>query len=187
MPTSRRGFFRLTAMVGGSAALVSACGAEENATEPTPIAGGGDVQKLNASLDLEYTAVAAYTMATTVLEAPVLRLAQTFLRHEQAHAAELTRLVRGLGGTPHQPKSADEYARAFPPMEGHEDVLSFAVRLEQDALRTYLDSGSRMTDPRMRQTAAAIATVQAEHLSILLVALGRPPLSDALAVGGAST
>lgn len=185
MPTSRRGFIRLTATVGGSTLLMSACGSGD--TKPdgdsTAITPQGDVQRLNAVLDLEHTGVAAYTMGTTLLEAPALGLAQGFLRHEQAHAAELTKLVRDLGGTAHQAKSTQEYARGFPGMKERDDVLRFAVRLERDALRAYLDSGPRLADPRMRQTAAAIATVQAGHLSVLLAALGEPPVGGAFALG----
>ncbi|HYN49449.1 MAG TPA: DUF4439 domain-containing protein [Thermoleophilaceae bacterium] len=185
MSTSRRGFIRLTATVGGSTLLMSACGSDdtESKGDSTAITGEGDVQHLNAVLDLEHTAVAAYTMGTTLLEAPALGLAQSFLRHEQVHAAELTKLVRDLGGTPHQAKSTQEYARGFPAMMQPDDVLRFAVRLERDALRAYLDSGPRLTDPRMRQTAAAIATVQAGHLAVLLAALGEPPVSGAFALG----
>lgn len=185
MPTSRRGFIGLTATVGGSTLLMSACGSGD--TKPdgdsTAITPQGDVQRLNAVLDLEHTGVAAYTMGTTLLEAPALGLAQGFLRHEQAHAAELTKLVRDLGGTAHQAKSTQEYARGFPGMKERDDVLRFAVRLERDALRAYLDSGPRLADPRMRQTAAAIATVQAGHLSVLLAALGEPPVGGAFALG----
>jgi hypothetical protein len=164
---------------------MSACGSGD--TKPdgdsTAITPQGDVQRLNAVLDLEHTGVAAYTMGTTLLEAPALGLAQGFLRHEQAHAAELTKLVRDLGGTAHQAKSTQEYARGFPGMKERDDVLRFAVRLERDALRAYLDSGPRLADPRMRQTAAAIATVQAGHLSVLLAALGEPPVGGAFALG----
>jgi hypothetical protein len=168
--TSRRGFIRLTATVGGSTLLMSACGSDDTESEgdSTAITGEGDVQHLNAVLDLEHTGVAAYTMGTTLLV---------------AHAAELTKLVRDLGGTPHKAKSTQENARGFPAMKQPDDVLRFAVRLERDALRAYLDSGPRLTDPRMRQTAAAIATVQAGHLAVLLAALGEPPVSGAFTLG----
>ncbi len=183
--TSRRGFLCLTATVGGSAALASACGRDDSDTGAgtADISGGGDVQRLNAALDTEFTAVAAYTQATTVLEAPVLALAQTFLGHEKAHAAKLTGLVRDLGGTPHRPKTAEEYSRGFPSMQSREDVLRFATRVEEDALRLYLENGPRLTDPVIRQTASAIATVQAEHLTVLLGALGEPPAPDAFVSG----
>ncbi len=185
MATSRRGFLRLTATVGGSAALLSACGRDESETgaAAAEISGEGDVQRLNAALDTEYTAVAAYTQAATVLEAPVLALAQTFLGHEEAHAAKLTGLVRDLGGTPHRPKTAEEYSRGFPAMRSREDVLRFATRLEEDALRLYLENGPRLSDPAMRQTAAAIGTVQAEHLAVLRGALGDAPVPDAFVLG----
>ena len=150
------------------------------------ISGEGNVQRLNAALDLEHAAVAAYTMATTMLDAQVLQMVQSFLAHEQEHAAKLTELVRDLGGTPYQPKSAEEYARGFAPMESREDVLRVAARVERDALDGYLEHGPRLTDPGMRQMAAAIATVQAEHLSVLLAALGWPPVPGPFA-GGVGT
>jgi rubrerythrin len=63
------------------------------------ISGEGDVQRLNAALDSEHAAVAAYTTAATMLDAQVLQMAQSFLAHEQEHAAKLAELVRDLGET----------------------------------------------------------------------------------------
>jgi hypothetical protein len=49
-----------------------------------------------------------------------------------------------------------------------------------------VDAVPKLSDPKLRQTAAAINTNEAEHISVLLGALGKPPVPDAYATGGKS-
>jgi rubrerythrin len=168
---SRRDFFRLTGFtaVGGSVVFLAACG-DDDEVRTGPAAGGAeqDVDLLNAALNLENTAVAAYTAGATLLSGPALEAGKTFLEHEKQHAQRLTQAIRDLGGTPNKPKSADEYKQGFPKLRSQADVLRFATDLENMAVQAYVDAIPRLSSRELRQTAAAIVSNEAEHLSVLL-------------------
>ena len=165
--------------------LGAGCGGdEEGGDEPgSRRAGKREVRLLNSALALEHTTIAAYTAGLPLLSGRSLRSARRFLEHEREHADALARSIRDLGGRPVEPKSADEYARGFPRLRTQEDVLIFAVDLENRAVRTYVDSVPKLSDPALRQAAGAIATNEAEHASVLLGALGRPQVPSAFVTG----
>jgi Ferritin-like domain len=58
--------------------------------------------------------------------------------------------------------------------------------LIRTSLAAYVDAIPKLSNPTLRQTAAAINTNEAEHISVLLGALGKPPVPDAYATGGKS-
>jgi rubrerythrin len=178
-PRSRRDFFRVAGVttVGGSAILLAACGSssdnDKSASTSTTDAGGGtgDVAILNSALDLENTAIAAYTAAAPLLKGPVLAVGKQFLAQEQEHADALTQAIKQMGGTPNKAKTAAEYAQGFPKLKSQTDVLKFAVDLENTAVAAYLGAIPKIKSPEVRQSAAAIETNEAEHVSVLLGAL----------------
>jgi len=171
--TSRRDFFRVAGVTtaGGGAVFLAACEDDDET------GGGGassqerDVRILNSALGLEHTAVAAYTAGAALLKGPALKVGRQFLAHEKEHAAGLERAIRDLGGTPNRPRRGEEYRRQFPNLRSQRDVLRFAVDLENAAVEAYIDSIPRLSSPDLRQTAAAIASNEAEHVSVLLGAL----------------
>lgn len=187
-PRSRRDLFRLAGLTaaGGTAVAFAACGDDdedeegEGAKRP---AGEGDVRILNSALDLENTAIAAYTAGAALLKGEVLKVGKTFLGQEKEHAAGLSQAIKDLGGTPNKAKTAEEYAQGFPSLKSQNDVLKFAVDLENMAVAAYVGAIPKLSDPRLRQTAAAINTNEAEHISVLLGALGKPPVPDAFVTG----
>jgi len=184
-PRSRRDFFRLAGLttVGGSAAFLAACGGDDE-DETTAQSGGnedtgggeGDAKILNGALDLENTALAAYTAGAALLKGDALAVGKQFLGHEQEHADGITQAIKDLGGTPNKAKSADEYAQGFPSLKSQKDVINFAIDLENMAVAAYIDAIPKLTSGQLRQTGAAIVSNEAEHVSVLLGAL-RP--SDA--------
>ena len=195
MSTSRRDFFRLAglATAGGSVVFAAACGDDDDSCGGSTAAvmengagGERDVMILNAALDLENTAIAAYTAGAALLKGPVLATGKLFLAQEQEHAAGLAQAIRDLGGTPKKAKPAAAYAKGFPKLRSQNDVLRFAVDLENTAVAAYVDAIPKLSDPKLRQTAAAINTNEAEHISVLLGALGKPPVPDAYVTGGKS-
>jgi rubrerythrin len=194
MSTSRRDFFRLAglATAGGSAVFVAACGDDEDdgrsaaAAMENGVGSERDVAILNAALDLENTAIAAYTAGAALLKGAVLETGKLFLAQEQEHAAGLAQAIRDLGGTPNKAKPAAAYAKGFPKLRSQNDVLRFAVDLENTAVAAYVEAIPKLSDPKLRQTAAAINTNEAEHISVLLGALGKPPVPDAYVTGGKS-
>ena len=187
-PVSRRRLFHMSGVsaIGASAVFLAACGEDETSDGggSAPAAGGdeADAEILNSALDLELMAVAAYKAGARHLKGSILDVGQTFLEHEQEHADGLQRAVRDLGGRPNRAKSAYD----FPTLRSQEDVLRFAVDLENTAVAAYIDALPKLSDGQLRATVAAIVTTEAEHLSVLLDALGRPPVPGAFVVGRAS-
>jgi bacterioferritin (cytochrome b1) len=189
---SRRDFFRFSGLTvaGGSVVFLAACGDDDDDDEGgisntggDSDGGGADVQILNAALDLENTAIAAYTAGAALLKGEVLKAGKQFLGHEQEHADGLTQAIRDLGGTPNKAKSTEEYAKGFPKLGSQRDVLEFAVDLENMAVKAYLDAIPKLSSGELRQTGAAIVSNEAEHISVLLGALGMPQVPDAFVTG----
>jgi len=192
-PLSRRRFFRLSgvSVVGSSAVFLTACGGQgsggandQNSDQNSDVSepGSGDVALLNAALDLENTAVAAYTAGAPLLKGDALAYGKQFLEHEQEHVAGLTQAIKDLGGRPNRKKESYE----FPELRTQSDVLKFAVDLENTAVAAYIDVMPKLNGPDLRATAAAIVTNEAEHISVLLGALGLPQVPSAFVTGEVS-
>jgi rubrerythrin len=192
---TRRDFFRLTGLTaaGGSAAFLAACGGDDEKSKapPLPTPTERDIRILNQALDLEFTAVAAYTAGAKLLKGDALAAGRQFLAQEQEHAAALKAAVKDLGGVPKKPRRDEEYAELFPTLGSQKDVLRFAVDLENMAVEAYLDAIPRLSSAELRQTGAAIVSNEAEHISVLLGALnpGQPleQVPQAFVTGVAST
>jgi len=189
-PVSRRRFFALSGVgvTGGSAVFLTACGGKGE-----PETGGGgqsevtkakspeetDIHILNTALDLEHMAVAAYTGGAELLKGDALAAGKTFLEHEQEHAQGLATAIKDLGGRPNKAMRGYD----FPTLRNQEDVLNFAVDLENTAIAAYLDALPKLSMPELRATAAAIITNEAEHVAVLLGALGMDQVPDAFVAG----
>jgi rubrerythrin len=188
-PQSRRRFFErsgvLVGAVGGPAMFLAACG--DDATTPKAVTGPdesdeADVEILNGALDLELMAVAAYKTGAGHLRGQMLEVVKRFLEQEQAHADGLATAITDAGGQPNRPKSAYD----FPAMRSQTDVLRFAVELENTAIAAYVDALPKLTKGDLRATAASIITNEAEHVAVLLDALGEDPIPSAFVTGTAS-
>ena len=176
---TRRAFFRGAGItfVAGASGFVAACGDDDGATAAKT--GPADVDVLNSLLDLEYTAVAAYRAGAPLLRGEELDAARRFLEQEQAHADALVRAIRQLGGKPIGPKAKYD----FPTLSDRTDFLSFARDLENTTIAAYIDSLPKLTERRLRGTAAAIVTTEAEHVSVIRRALGSSQAPSAFVTG----
>ncbi|HYH88198.1 MAG TPA: DUF4439 domain-containing protein, partial [Solirubrobacteraceae bacterium] len=85
-------------------------------------------------------------------------------------------------GKPNRAKSAYD----FPVLRSEADVLRFAVDLENTAIAAYIDALPKLSEKDLRATAASIITNEAEHVSVLLDALGREPVPAAFVTGRAA-
>ena len=178
-PLSRRALFRGSgvAFIGGAATFVGACGEEKTPEEEA--AARTDVEILNSAIDLENMAIAAYTAGAPLLKREVLRIGRQFLTQEKEHADALEQAVRDAGGRPSRPKAAYN----FPAVKTQTDVLNLANMLENVAVAAYIDAIPKLSSGDLRATAAAIVTNEAEHISVLLGALGRPDAPSAFVTG----
>ncbi len=190
-PQSRRRFFQrsgvMVGAVGGSAMFLAACGNDGNAT-PDVLTGPdesdqADVEILNGALDLELLAVAGYKAGAAQLRGSVLQIGKSFLEQEQEHADGLAAAIKDAGGRPNRAKSS---YNDFPRMHTQTDVLRFAIDLENTAIAAYIDALPKLSQKDLRSTVAAIITNEAEHVAVLLHALGRNPVPAAFVTGKVS-
>jgi len=183
-PATRRAFLRTSGVtfVGGSATFLVACG-DDPKTRAGPAGGGGtsDVDILNQALDLENTAIAAYTAGAKLLTGEALTIVQKCLGQEQEHAAGLEQAIKQMGGTPHVPKQS--YAEVIGDPKSQADVLKLGNVIENAAVQAYVGAIPRLTDPKLRATAAAIVTNEAEHITLLRRLLGLTPVPSAFVDG----
>ena len=84
-----------------------------------------------------------------------------------------------MGGKP--VKAASTYD--FPTLSSQQDVLVFANDLEHTAVKAYTNALPRLRSADLRATAAAIATNEAEHIAVLLGALGMDQTPTAFVTG----
>jgi rubrerythrin len=182
-PLSRRRFFALSgvSVAGGSAVFLSACGDDTKSqtvtgTDESDLA---DIEILNSALDLELMAVAAYKAGAARLKGDVLQVGKLFLEQEQEHADGLMAAIKDAGGTPNRAKKAYD----FPEWRSQTDVLKFAVDLENTAIAAYIDALPKLGKGDLRATAAAIVSNEAEHVAVLLGALGREQVPGAFVFG----
>jgi rubrerythrin len=184
-PLSRRRFFHMSgvSVAGGSAVFLSACGDDTK----SPVvrrdeSDEADVEILNSALDLELMAVAAYKAGAAHLKGDVLAVGKLFLEQEQEHADGLVSAIRDAGGRPNRAKRSYD----FPELRSQTDVLKFAVELENTAIAAYIDALPKLGKGDLRATAAAIVSNEAEHVAVLLGALGDEQVPAAFVVGRAA-
>lgn len=185
---SRRAFIRLTGatFLGGSAAAIAACGGGGNEKTETTISttqAQGDAAVLNAALELEHTAIAAYEIGLGLLKGKALADAREFLAHEREHAAALTRAVATLGTEPVKPRPRSAYAAGFPPLKTASQFLDFALDVEGTAVAAYLDSLAALNTDPLRAEMASIMTAEAEHMAVISGLLRRPQVPNAFVTG----
>lgn len=180
-PVTRRRFFEASGVtfVGGSAVFLAACDDDDG----DEAAGGGgaetDVNVLNGAIQLENTAIEAYTKGAPLLKGAVLAAGKEFLAQEQEHADGLAKAVTQLGGKPTKQRMELDFSG----LKTQKDVLEFANNLENVAIAAYVDAIPKLSTGDLRATAAEIVTNEAEHVSVLLGALGRPQAPEAFVTG----
>src|SRR2546423_4865481 len=118
---SRRAFIRLSGatFLGGSAAFVAACGGGAKQQSETTISttqAQGDAAVLNAALELEHTAIAAYEVGARLTRGKALQFVHDTLAQEREHAAALAKAIGGLGTAPVKPRPQRAYEAGFPKM-----------------------------------------------------------------------
>jgi rubrerythrin len=181
---SRRRFLQYSgvSLASGSAVFLAACSDDtklpQSAIGPDE-SDEADVEILNSALDLELMAVAAYKAGAGRLQGELLQVAKLFLEHEQEHADGLAAAIKDAGGKPNRARSDYD----FPRLRSQDDVLRFAIELENTAIAAYIDALPKLGKGDLRATAASIIANEAEHVSVLLGALGEEQVPAAFVLG----
>jgi rubrerythrin len=179
-PLSRRGLLRALSASGAALALAACGDRPDRDAAGRPVPGpADDVDLLNAALELEHLAVAAYGEGARVARGEVGRLVREYRDFEREHADELRKLIGDLGGTPR--KARPDYD--FRTLRSGRDVLRFAAELEATAVTSYIAALPRLSQPELRGVAGAILTVEAEQLAVLRDGLGQPAVPEAFVTG----
>ncbi len=164
--------------MGGAPVLLAACGGgDDESAKPKPRS--ADVDVLNTALDLEHTAVAVYTAGEPLLRGGMRALGRQFRDQEREHAAALVRAIKDLGGTPNKPRTR----YPMPSLRDQAAFLEFVKDFEDTLVAAYLEALPKLSDPQLRAAAAATLTTEAEHISVLLAALGKPRVPEAFVSG----
>jgi hypothetical protein len=130
-----------------------------------------DVEHLNRLLDLEYFVSAAYTAATPLLHGRQYAAAKIFLGQELAHISSVITLIQRADGEPHQPQPSYDLGRP----RGSRELLTLLDRAERVSIAAFLELIPRISIGTARSTLASILANDAQHVSVLRIALGHNP------------
>jgi Ferritin-like domain len=138
-----------------------------------------DVESFNRALDLERRSIAAYTAGIPLLQGSDAMAAKQFLSQELAHAGELLGLIRDAGGTA-IPRVAS-YDLGHP--RTARQVLALLEMLENRQIAAYVAAIPTLSTGSVRASVASILADDAQHVSILRVALGSTAATSAFVTG----
>jgi hypothetical protein len=172
---------RRCALAGAAALALASCG-----DDPPPAAGpraGSGAGLLSSIVALEHAAIAAWAAIGERLRGEGRRYAGEIRAREVDNAKRMAELVRDLGATPPQARSAADYAPLFPRMQDDADALHFARDLEERLVRAYLEGLRLLPDAEQRGIAAEIAADQAQDLAVVHALAGRPPAPQPFVTG----
>jgi len=139
----------------------------------------GDVGIIEGAVAIEQEAVAAYDFAfkSGVLSEPITQAARLFRDQEQEHANALTAALEDLGGeAPEPPEPAD--VQGLTELRSEQDVLAFAIELENAGVMAYIDAMSTLQSPGLLKTGAQIMANEGQHLVVLRLAMGVSPAAS---------
>lgn len=180
-PSRRLFLFESTALALSGTAVALLAGAPRLARAAAHSADKAmtDVAILNAAIDAEHQAVAAYQVGAEsgLLQKAVLDTAVQFQGHHKAHAGVLAGAVKKLGGTPHEPSA--KYDFPVNQLKTQKDVVEFAAKLERGAVSAYAGAIPKFKNRDLSQAAASILSDEAMHWAILRQALGLDPVPGA--------
>ncbi len=169
----RSGKFALSAT---AVAILAGCESMASTTMANAETAQADIDTLNVALGLEHEAIAAYQVGAEsgLLQRPVLNVAVGFQSDHKQHRDTLVSTIEQLGGTP-----VGDMQHDFPveQLKNQEDVLRFALSLEEGAASAYLGTVPGFANRDLAQAAASIMGVETQHVAILRSALGENPVS----------
>ncbi|MCU1400268.1 MAG: hypothetical protein JWN62_3377 [Acidimicrobiales bacterium] len=169
---SRRTFMAGSAGLVGAVAVGSAL-ILPGFSQRVAAAGLDDKAIAGYAQSVELAAVAVYTMAAPLLTSATLPVAQMFLAHHQAHADAFGAVA---GDKAVKVPNAKLVAAVGPTLAGlktEADALGFAFVLEGQAAYTYAAALTLLQDPAYAAATATILPIEAQHQTVLGIALGK--------------
>ena len=183
---SRRSFVQKAGLAGVGGALLSAGGGFLPFGNLVGVAGAQgltDTIIAGYAQSVELAAVAAYTAAAAALKGDTLEVAKLFLSHHQQHADAFGNVAGDDARPEANPKllaavkpSLDAVAAAVKAgKDASGDALEFARNLENQAAYTYAAALTALSDPAYAAATSTILPIEAQHATVLAVALGKGP------------
>jgi hypothetical protein len=183
---SRRGLLGGAVAAAGAAALAG-CGASSGSAKTAATAGQtgtsgskppspGDVRLLSAALELERRTVDAYVACVPLLSKINSKAAALWLAEEVQHTGELIVLIKQAGGK--AAPRADSYEIGSMP-RNQAQTLALLESFEQLQISYYLRIMPQLQLATARGAVGTILNCDAQHISLLRLAQGRPAVPSA--------
>ncbi len=182
--STRRALLSTSAGGVAAGALFALAGCGHSSRRPDvhkipPSARETDVTIINGLLDQCERTIAAYT-ATIPLFGGHLHVAmKQFLDQDLDHAGELYRLIKQAGGSAHKPQPS--YNLGQP--KGRKDLIELLHRLETQMVARYIAAVPQLSPGSVRAAIASILANDAQHVTVLRLALRLDPLPTAFVTG----
>ena len=170
----RRAFLKSFA---GAAALLGLGGLELPALEAADRGRApSDVALLNTALELEHTAIFAYSLAagSGLLSKGAAETGGTFKMSHETHRAALIEAIKAQKGFPIAAKKSYSFP-AFD-LKTEADVLRLALFLEMGAAHAYHEALRQFRNKGLLDAAGRIMGDEVSHAAVLRAALGKPPV-----------
>ena len=170
---SRRGFIAGGAGLVGAVAIGSTLLLPRGLTLSASAAGLDDATIAGFAQSVELAAVAAYTAAAPVLSKDTLPVAQLFMSHHQQHADAFGAVAGSHKATAANPKLLKALGPTLAGIKDEKGALTFAFGLEGQAAYTYAAALTLLTSPAYAAATATILPIEAQHQTVLGLALGK--------------
>ena len=141
--------------------------------------GGLDDQTIAGyAQSVELAAVKAYEMAAPALSKDVLPVGQLFLSHHQQHADAFGSVAGDKKVSEANPKLLAAVSPILAGIKDQEGALEFAFVLENQAAFTYAAALTLLQSADFAAATATILPIEAQHATVLGLALGKPFTMD---------
>jgi hypothetical protein len=155
----------LAALAGGMG-----CGGGGSTGGDDAAAKTSDLRILTRVLQRENRIIAGAAAAGAVLQGGDARLGSAALAAAETHTANLTRAIRKLGGTPHQPRQ--DYSGQVAGRRDRAQLLTLVAALGARAARADRRAAPRVSDEDFRGLTQAVAVSDRVHSERLRRAAG---------------
>jgi hypothetical protein len=183
-PSTRRAL--LSTSTGGVAAgaLIVLAGCGHTSRRPDvhkipPSARDADVMIINGLLDRCERTIAAYTATIPLFGGHLHASMKQFLDQDLDHAGELYRLIKQAGGDANKPQPSYNFGRP----KGRKDLIELLHRLESEMVARYFTAIPQLSPGSVRAAIASILASDAQHATVLRLALSLDPLPTAFVTG----